>query len=159
MQLNDPVVRSVRNIRAFWVALIFALAGLFFIIMGIVFFVSPQDKNFEKATATITDIRSEVVVEEEVKYVIISYQDKTGLEHTDIRLDAYDTSWNIGSQITIKYNPNDPTEVKTDTPAIVFLIMFEALGLIAFISSIFTIVATIKRVKRKPVDIENQADA
>ena len=154
MQLNGSVVRSIRNIRAFWVSIIFVFAGLFFIIIGVYFFVSPQDKNFEKATATITMIPSEIDVGEEERYVIISYQDKVGEEHTDIRLDAYDTSWNVGTQITIKYNPNNPNEVKTDTPAFVSLIIFETLGLIAFVSSVVMMVATIKRVKRKPVEVE-----
>ena len=99
-------------------------------------------------------IPSEIDVGEEERYVIISYQDKVGEEHTDIRLDAYDTSWNVGTQITIKYNPNNPNEVKTDTPAFVSLIIFETLGLIAFVSSVVMMVATIKRVKRKPVEVE-----
>ena len=154
MQLNNSGFRAVRNIRAFWVAILFGVVGLFFVGFGIYSFIVPQDKNFEKTSAIITDIRSETIGEEESKYIIVSYQDNEGVEHTDLRLDGYDSSWHVGSQITIKYNPKDPTDVKFDSPAFVFPLVSVTLGGIAVVASVVTIVNTTKRIKRKPATEE-----
>ena len=95
MQLNGKVIRGVRKARTFWVALLAILFGFVFLGLGIYFVLSPdQGKTYENATATITQINSEMIGDEEVYYTIISFQDKEGVTHTDVRLDSYNSSPN-----------------------------------------------------------------
>ena len=148
MQLNGKLFRNIRTVQSFWIALLAILVGAIFIGFGAYFLLTPDSRTYETATATITQIDSEMVGEEEVFYTIINFTDKNDVEHQNIRFDAYDSSWVVGQDIEIKYDVNDPTFVKSTTPEIILPLLFIVLGSISLIVGIGATMKTIKVIKR-----------
>ena len=159
MQLNGKLIRNVRNVRAFWISFLGIIFGAVFVGLGIYFLISPdQGKTYEVATATITEIQSEIIADEENFYCIVSYIDKEGNSYSNVRLDAYNSSWAVGNEIEIRYNVNDSNDIKTNSSIYMVPIVFMVLGSISLIVGVCVFVKTIKSIKRKAnKNIENVA--
>lgn len=159
MQLNGSVVRGVRNVRSFWFALLAVLFGLVFVGIGVYSIISPdQGKTYETATAEILSVETEIMADEETKYVMIKYEDKDGGVHSDIRLDAYTIGWEIGSKVDIKYNVKDFSDVKLDSNPILLPVMFIGMGSLVMAFGIYTFIKTGKRAKRQSGEAKVESD-
>ncbi|MBQ8451605.1 MAG: hypothetical protein IJ538_02385 [Clostridia bacterium] len=162
MQLNGKEIRGIRSFRSFWTAILFFVVGIVFVGLGIYFFISPdQGKTYKETTAVITEIGSETIGEDEIKFVIVKYLDAENNEHKDVRLNAFDSSWTIGKEIEIRYNVNNFEDIQRKGSQIVVPIVFVGLGSIAVFASIALFVKTLKLKKQrtpKEVDEKNQKD-
>jgi len=110
--------------------LICVAAGIFLIIMNIQSL--KTGKNFEKTTATITDIREsyDAAREEYDHEVIVEYTYKG--ETYQSPLGEYSSSYKVGKELEIKVNPADPSEARpaSDT-GIIIGILFGFIAIIA----------------------------
>ena len=149
MQLNGNGIRSIRNARSFWFSFLAIVFGVAFIGLGIYIFVSEQNKTYEITTAVIEKIETETIGDDSTTYVLVTYTDKDGAEHKNIRLNSYRSFWKVGDKIEIKYNVADPEDIKTPSSSFMLLVIFVALGAISTIVGIFTCIRTVKGVKRK----------
>ena len=150
MQLNNKIFKGLRGIRGFWISLLAIVFGVAFVGLGVYFLAANPTKNYEETTATITSIEHEMIGEDQHDYVIISYTDKNGVEHTGITYDGFDSSWTVGQEIKIKYNVDNPEEVSSPGASILVPVLFIALGGIALVAGVFGVIKTTKILKRKP---------
>lgn len=150
MQLNNKFLKGVRSARSFWISIIAILFGLFFVGIGIYFYISNSAKTYEVATATITASVPEELGEDTIYHITLTYTDKNSVEHSGVTMDTYDDTWVVGKVVEIKYNVDDPNEVMTNTPTIVFPLIAVGLGSISAVVGIVVFIKTIKQLKRKP---------
>ena len=124
--------------------LIFAIIGLIFIVVGTVICLKTFDYSDKvETTAIITDFES---YQEYVNgkthirhktYITYDIEDRS---YTNI-LEMYSSSWNVGDEIEIYYDIDDPQNVGSkDTDWVLFVIpclgaMFFSLGLITLLVS------------------------
>ncbi len=100
-----------------------------------------QSRGFESATATI------VRIDEEDDTTSTEANDKTytttvtytvdGKTYTEI-LDTYASSYKVGKEVKIKYDPADPATIRADSPGIALYLI--GLGVVLLAVSIITIV-------------------
>lgn len=150
MQLNGKTVRGVRNARSFWTAILAVLFGIVFIGLGAYFIISPdQGRTYETATAQVLSVESEWIADEDTKYVMVKYEDKDGVEHSNIRLDAYVIGWGVGSEIEIKYNVADFSDIKLASNSMLVPILCIGMGGLALAVGVYSFISTRKRARRQ----------
>jgi len=121
-----------------------ALAPVFFIIFALVFtamgclilFAMGSAKDFVPTTARITDI----TVDDEVyvEYVVGSqrYNEKTN---------SYSSSYRVGQELKIKYNPDDPHEIVDGSMTFGYVVT--GIGLVMLVAAIYSLVNNFKKKK------------
>lgn len=96
---------------------VFAILGLFSLIMGVSKLVSGgvSKANTEQITAEITTISKQTDSEGEISYFVFVDYKYDGVEYEDVRLGVYTATMSEGKLIDILVNPNDPTDIKLTT--------------------------------------------
>ena len=120
--MNTNLFKPVIKARAKHISFFILIGGLVMIALGIYlgFF---QSNGFEKTTAVITRVEK---VDEETSRATATYT-VNGRTYTEV-LDSFSPSWKEGKEITVKYDPADPSVVHAYTPGLtVYLIAIGAL--------------------------------
>lgn len=122
------------------------------------------DGNYEKVNATITSIDEETIGEDTNYTVMIEYE-VDGQKYT-AELGAYQTGWDVGSQIECEYNLDNPSEIRSGDGKLMSLVIC-AVGAAAAVFGVFRLVKDIKtpsselsqydKVKESQID-ENKAE-
>lgn len=135
---------------------IFAIVGLFLIIVG--FFLFIDGLNFRKtavdSTAVITNITSYKSGKNTHHNVYIDYIYE-GEEYNDISLNYYSSGMRRGQTIKIMIDPNDPYDVRTGGLFYVPFIMLWIMGLVFGLVGIIPIIVSRRRIARNKFLLEN----
>ena len=116
-----------------------------------------ESRGFESATATIVRIDEEDDVtsaEANAKtYTTTVTYTVDGQAYTEI-LDTYTSSYKVGKEVKIKYDPADPATIHADSPGITLYLI--GLGVLLLAGSILTLVKNSRQ--RKEVKASKAAD-
>ncbi len=91
----------------------FAFAGLVLIIINVVLMISNTIfmSSAKETTATIESVKTFIVNKNRKHNVIVSYTAEG--KHYSVALGEYDSSYRKGQQLTVYYNPENPSKVTT----------------------------------------------
>ena len=119
-------MKSLRGIRLNYFALVL---GLIAFASG-VYMTFFQGRGYIKTEAEIISIKeSEVSTADDVQYDVMVRYTVDGREYSEA-LNSYSPSYKVGKTVKIKYNPEDPTEITSDTPALSIYVMVIGLVLV-----------------------------
>ena len=126
--------------------------GIGLIIFGIIMFViNSQNQDYIKITSTVSNVElaQEEYIDSDGNPVSATYNVNVkytvnGKEYEAV-LDNV-SNYNIGDEITIYYNPEDPNQI-TQTKSLIFPIILIIGGLAAFIGGIISGINALKRFK------------
>lgn len=130
------------------------LAGivlLFFGGMTVVYNKPPENMGQCRAVISGFVLVTKDSVPEDTTETLVSYT-VNGKSYKDIPLGQYEVSWNVGDELTVLYNKNDPTDISTKTMTyggwivILFSLPFIVIG-------IYTLVTIRRRAPRTPEEI------
>ncbi len=114
-------------IARFVIPIVLIVGGILFVCIGV-----NQTKNvdtFKEVNATITNIDVEYGVGEETnQYTVLVKYTVNGKEYEE-EIDNYKSSYSVGDEITVKYNPQKPEEITAMSKG--GLIVYIAVGVVA----------------------------
>ena len=133
---------------------------IFFLILGLIaagigtYFTFFQGKNYVKATAVITSVAEEDDLTSDdanaKKYIPTVKYTADGKSY-ETELGAWTDGWKVGTQVKIKYNPNDPTDVISDSPG--FGLYLLIIGAVIAVVALFMLIKNAKA--KKEIQEEN----
>lgn len=133
---------------------IFTIFGIVFIIIGIIALIDGT--NFKEraveVTGEIADIQTyyEYVNGDRKRrhdvYVDYTYD---GIEYEDVLLGEYNAGMNMGEDITLLCDPDNPGDIRTGTGTVMFPIIFLAMGGVFLLLGILFLVFGAKKKARK----------
>lgn len=131
---------------------------VFFVIAAIllvagIFVTLNAKKGYAETTATITNIEHEQLGDSDYYHVFVDYT-VGGHAYTNVEINSYDSSYQVGKQITILYNPNNPSEIVGKNPSWLNIVLFVASGVL-FVAFALCIVFAIRRGKLTKATKEN----
>ncbi len=110
--MNTDLLKPVVKARAKHISFIFLLAGLFMICLG-AYTGFIRNSGFEKTTAVITRVEK---LDEETSQATVTYT-AGGRTYTQV-LDSFSPSYQEGKEITVEYDPADPSVVHAYSPGL-----------------------------------------
>ncbi len=123
---------------------LFAVAA---IMIAIGVFISMDAlKGYNETTATITNIVETGSGDDVTHQVYVNYT-VDGVEYTNKEIDAYDSSYAVGKQITILYDPNDPGTIIGKQPLWLFILLFGG-GALCLAGGVASIVFALRSMKK-----------
>ena len=127
MDWYKPMIKS----SAKGITIMFMIAGIVMLVLGIYlgFF---QGKGYEKTTALISRIDEveDPAADDGVSYQATIQYMVDGKEYFEV-LDSYSSSYKVGKEIKIKYDPADPSKVHEDSLGLYIYLIVGGLVLIA----------------------------
>lgn len=133
-------MKKNRNIIEWIIFLAFAVIGLVFLIVGVLFYqdISKKEKKWIQTEATIVDIQSAVHLDGDRSYnVVVEFQVESKTYRSD--LSEWNSTMKIGKKVSIYYNPNNPYEIIGNGFSFTYVIfmmlgsIFEIIGLIPLV--------------------------
>ncbi len=123
-------------IARFIIPIVLIVGGILFICIG--FNQSKNVDTFREVKATITNIDVQYGVGEETnQYTVLVKYSVNGKQYEE-PIDNYKSSYKVGDEITVKYNPENPKEVTATTKGA--LVLYIAVGVIAAIAGVLTLI-------------------
>lgn len=114
------------------------VVGIIAIVLGILFLANPHD-NYKETTAVISEIEEYYdTVDETYKHNTFIDYEVDGVKYTHVEFGAYDSSYVEGKEITIKYNPDNPSQIESGNRTVGGII-FLVLGVLFVGFSVFKI--------------------
>ncbi len=86
------------------------LFGILFVSFGLVFVNAPIIKNGVVVEATVTKIEYFYRHGEYDGQVYVTFTDENGVEHNDVEIDTFSSSWKEGKKLKIVYDPENIDE-------------------------------------------------
>ena len=119
---------------------IFFIVGLLFVVVGgILFYKNIEFKKIAvEGQATIVDIYKQIDSDGETSYTVIVEYVVDGQRYED-SLDYYSAGMEIGENVKIYYDPNNPTKFSSDGVNIAFIIFIGLGGIFAIMGAVFMI--------------------
>ena len=122
------------------------IAPILMILLGIVFVfggnkILERNREFSKTTAIIESITEDYdVIEEEYTHEVIVSYTVDGKGYSE-KLGAYRSSYAVGQEVEISYDPHDPSDIQSAGAAPGYI--FIGLGIFSGLAGIFLLVKNI----------------
>ena len=85
------------------------------IILGLsLFSIFGPKKEYLKTTGIITNFRLEHSATDDITYKTIINYSVDGIEYKDVEYGSYNSSMKIGDEVTVLYNPINPTQIQAE---------------------------------------------
>ena len=136
-----------------------AIVGIIFTIVGIISLTKPKVEGIE-VNAKIVNITKEEAGTNADGYtefnytVYVDYTDKEGNVHNNVEYPHHEDDWVVGTNITVKYDPNNPNVLVLDD-SLILNIVFIGIGIAA---TAFSIIKIMSVIKNKDINEFNKVD-
>lgn len=132
--------------RRIMITLILGVMTVLLLVVGIVMLSNKKD-NYIETTATISEI-SEVGTGEDLTYEVFVDYTVDGHRYEHVQLNTYEGSYKVGKEITILYDPANPSVIEGKTSGVIIILLFAGAAVCAVIA-VVNIVNTIRSIKKK----------
>ncbi|MCR5456668.1 MAG: DUF3592 domain-containing protein [Clostridiales bacterium] len=132
--------------RRIMITLITAVMAVLLVVVGVLMMSNKKD-NYVETTATISEIKY-IAPDEELAHEV--YVDYTidGHRYEHVQLNIFEFSYSVGKEITILYDPANPSVIKGKKSVDIVILLFAGAAVCAVIA-VVNIVNMIRSIKKK----------